>query len=143
MENLLREFRLRPNFILVILDYTQTNFHKSEQYLALQNIVWRMRLHNILSIYSNSGNYVTGIQLKPAYNVMEIAGFRSGKKIKKEPMSNEQKLILSKKKGVEHHRYGVKHTEKTLTLMRENHPKIEAYRNFAALPLNCISIFSG
>ncbi len=72
--------------------------------------------------------------LKPSYNIMEIAGFRSGKKMesidrraidppKKGPMSNEQKLILSKKKGVEHHRYGVKRTERELMLMRENHPK--------------------
>jgi hypothetical protein len=40
---------------------------------------------------------------------------------KKGPMSNEQKLILSK--GVEHHRYGVKRTERELMVMRENHPK--------------------
>jgi len=85
------------NFILVILDYTQINLHQSEQYFI--------------------------DLLKPTYNVMKIAGFRSGKKIKKEPISNEQKLILSKKKGIEHHRYGVKHTEKELILMCENHPK--------------------
>ena len=78
---------------------------------------------------------------------MKIAGFRSGKKIKKEPISNEQKLILSKKKGIEHHRYGVKHTEKELILMCENHPKrkieVLCTEIFGAKgSKNCISIFS-
>ena len=61
---------------------------------------------------------------------MKIAGYRSGKK--KEPMSKEQKLILSKKKGVEDHRYGIKHTEKRLILMRENHPKTKIVYQYLA-----------
>jgi group I intron endonuclease len=53
------------NFILVILEYTPTNLHESEQYFI--------------------------DLLRPAYNIMKVAGFRSGKKVKKEPISNEQK----------------------------------------------------
>lgn len=101
----LQKYKMK-SFILVILEYTPINLHKSEQYFI--------------------------DLLKPAYNVMKIAGFRSGKKIKKKPMSDEQKLILSKKKGVEHHRYGIKHTEKTLILMRENHPKTKIVYQYLA-----------
>jgi hypothetical protein len=72
----------------VILDYTENNLHKSEH----------------LDFF------------KPAYNVIKIAGFRTG--IKRNAMSDEQK-----KKGIEHHRYGIKHSERELILIRDNHPK--------------------
>jgi len=63
---------------------------------------------------------------------MKIAGFRSGKKRKTGPMSDEQKLILSKKKGIEHHGYGIKRTEKELILMRDNHPKTKIVYQYLA-----------
>jgi hypothetical protein len=44
--------------------------------------------------------------LNSEYNVMRIAGFRSGKRKEHGAMSEEQKLKLSKKKGLDHYAYG-------------------------------------
>lgn len=95
------------NFVLVILDYTEKlTLHKSEQFFI--------------------------DLLQPTYNVMLIAGFRSGVKRKSRPMSEEQKLQLSKKKGKDHHSYGIKRTEKELIQMRDNHPKTKIVYQYLA-----------
>lgn len=86
------------NFILIILDYTdKSNIHISEQY------------------------YID--ILYPIYNIRQVAGFRSGKLIKKNSLTEEHKLKLSLKRGVNHHNYGVKRTPEVINLMRDNHPK--------------------
>lgn len=86
------------NFILVILDYTKkSNIHISEQY------------------------YID--ILHPIYNIRQVAGFRSGKQIKKNSLTEEHKLKLSLKRGVNHHNYGIKRPPEVINLMRDNHPK--------------------
>lgn len=86
------------NFILVILDYTKkSNIHISEQYY-LDN-------------------------LYPIYNIRQVAGFRSGKLIKKNSLTEEHKFKLSLKRGVNHHSYGIKRPPEVINLMRDNHPK--------------------
>lgn len=86
------------NFILVILDYTEkSNIHISEQY------------------------YID--TLYPIYNIRQVAGFRSGKLIKKNSLTEEHKLKLSLKRGINHHNYGIKRPPEVINLMRDNHPK--------------------
>lgn len=86
------------NFILVILDYTEeSNIHISEQY------------------------YID--TLEPLYNIRQVAGFRSGKPIKKDSLTEEHKLKLSLKRGINHHHYGIKRPPEVINLMRDNHPK--------------------
>lgn len=86
------------NFILVILDYTdELNIHTSEQYF-IDNLI-------------------------PIYNIRQVVGFRTGKKIIKGPLSESHKLKLSLKKGINHYNYGIKRPSETINLMRDNHPK--------------------
>jgi GIY-YIG catalytic domain-containing protein len=86
------------NFILVILDYTtEFNIYELEQY------------------YIDS--------LLPIYNIRQIAGFRSGKRILKKSLSEEHKLKLSLKRGIYHHSYGIKRPLEVIDLIRKNHPK--------------------
>jgi len=86
------------NFILVILDYTdESNIHASEQYFI--------------------------DSLLPIYNIRQVAGFRSGKPIIKKSLSEEHKLKLSLKKGINHHNFGLKRPLEVINLMRDNHPK--------------------
>lgn len=86
------------NFILVILDYPdKSNIHTSEQYFI--------------------------DTLLPIYNIRQVAGFRSGKPIVRQPMSEEHKLKLSLKRGINHHNYGIKRPSEVINLMRDNHPK--------------------
>lgn len=86
------------NFILVILDYTdESNIHTSEQYFI--------------------------DSLLPIYNIRQVAGFRSGKPIIKKSLSEEHKLKLSLKKGINHHNFGLKRPLEVINLMRDNHPK--------------------
>lgn len=86
------------NFILVILDYTdESNIHVSEQYFI--------------------------DTLTPIYNIRQVAGFRSGKPIVKTGLSEEHKLKLSLKRGIDHHNYGIKRPPEVIKLMRDNHPK--------------------
>jgi hypothetical protein len=86
------------SFILVILDYTdESNIHTSEQYFI--------------------------DTLLPIYNIRQVAGFRSGKPIARQPLSEKHKLRLSLKKGINHHNYGIKRPSEVINLMRDNHPK--------------------
>lgn len=86
------------NFILVILDYTdKSNIYTSEQYFI--------------------------DSLLPIYNIRQVAGFRSDKPIIKKSLSEEHKLKLSLKKGINHHNYGIKRPPEVINLMRDNHPK--------------------
>lgn len=86
------------NFILVILDYTdEFNIHLSEQYFI--------------------------DSLLPIYNIRQVAGFRSGKRIIKKSLSEEHKLKLSLKRGIDHHNYGIKRPLEVINLIRDNHPK--------------------
>jgi hypothetical protein len=86
------------NFILIILDYPiQSRIHESEQY------------------FINT--------LRPYYNLRQVAGFRSGAPIIRKPISEEHKIKLSLKRGVDHHNYGLKRPLEVIHLMRDNHPK--------------------
>lgn len=95
------------NFALVILDFpAKENLHISEQKFM--------------------------DELKPEYNVLLIAGVRTGKKIRRPSMSEEQKEKLAKKRGAEHHRFGVIRPPEELQLMRDNHPKTKKVYQYLA-----------
>lgn len=95
------------NFALVILDFpTKENLHIFEQKFM--------------------------DELKPEYNVLSTAGVRTGKKIKRISMSEEQKKKLAKKKGADHHRFGIQRTSEELILMRDNHPKTKKVYQYLA-----------
>jgi GIY-YIG catalytic domain len=86
------------NFILVILDYPiKSNIHESEQYFI--------------------------DTLRPYYNIRQVAGFRSGAPIIRQPISEEHKIKLSLKRGMNHHNYGLKRPLEVIHLMRDNHPR--------------------
>jgi hypothetical protein len=71
------------------------------------------------------------VSLNSEYNVMKIAGFRSGKIKERGPMSEEQKLKLSEKKGPNHHAFGKIRTEEELKLMRDNQPRTRKVYSYA------------
>lgn len=60
-----------------------------------------------------------------------MAGYRSGKRKERGPMSEEQKLKLSEKKGPLHHAFGKTRTEEELKLMRDNHPRTRKVFQYA------------
>jgi hypothetical protein len=70
------------NFKLIILDYTENKTKLCELEQFFINLI------------------------KPVYNIMKEVGIRIRKKTK--PMSEEQKFRLSLKRGVEHHRFGIR-----------------------------------
>jgi hypothetical protein len=69
--------------------------------------------------------------LNPEYNIMRIAGYLSGIRKERGPMSEEQKLKLSEKKGPDHHCFGKPRTEEELTKMRNNHPRTRKVYQYA------------
>jgi len=72
------------------------------------------------NVYLMEQNYID--ELNPAYNVCKTVGQKYNISIKRNPMSDEQRLKLSLKKGKANHRYGIKHTKEALIKMRDNHP---------------------
>jgi GIY-YIG catalytic domain len=86
------------NFILVILDYPiKSRIHESEQYFI--------------------------DTLRPYYNIRQVAGFRSGAPIIRQPISEEHRMKLSLRRGANHHNYGLKRSSEVISLMRDNHPR--------------------
>lgn len=67
--------------------------------------------------------------LNPAYNVLKTAGLKDIKN-PRNPMSEEQKTLLSLKRGKDHHRFGVKRKIEEIKKMRDNHSKTKKVYQF-------------